>query len=389
MSADTAVSDYLIEVPDAVLADLDARLALTRYPDHFDDAGWEMGIDVSCIKALVEYWRTEFDWRAFEEKLNRFPHYRTTIDGQRIHFMHVRSKRPGALPLLLLHGWPGSIIEFLSIIDLLVDPPHEDAAAHQPFHLVIPSLPGYGFSGPTRTPGWNIQRTAKAFAELMSRLGYELYGAQGGDWGAMIATRLACIDEEHVVGLHTNLPTAPAPEVPGELTETETQHLKQAENHRIFETGYAAIQGTKPQTIGLSLNDSPAGLLGWILEKFRTWSDCEGDVESVFSREDLIANVMIYWVTQTATSSARMYYENFLPGMAVPDSDAKVSVPTGVARFPKELLLLPRAWLERRYNIVHWTEMDRGGHFAAMEQPGLFAEDLMKFFATLRRAIQR
>ena len=386
MIGDAGIADYRIEVPENVLADLNARLAATRFPDHFDGVGWEMGVDLPYIKELVEYWRTEFDWRAVEERLNRHPHCTTTIDGQNIHFMHVRSERPDALPLLLLHGWPGSVIEFLGVIDRLVGPSGYGTDARQPFHLVIPSLPGYGFSGPTHTPGWNIKRTAMAFAELMNRLGYGRYGVQGGDWGAMIATKIACIDEAHVVGLHTNLPIAPAPDEPGELTEAETKHLAQAEHHGTYGTGYAAIQGTQPQTIGLPLNDSPAGLLGWILEKFRSWSDCGGDVESVFAREDLIANVMIYWVTQTATSSARMYYENFLPGMAVPDSTTKVSVPTGVARFPKELMLLPRAWLERRYNIVHWTEMDRGGHFAALEQPGLFAEDVMRFFAALRGA---
>ena len=377
-----AVSEYRVEVPDSVLADLDQRLILTRYPDYFEGTGWEMGIDVPYIKELVEYWRTKFDWRAFEEKLNGFPHFMTTIDDQNIHFIHVRSMHDHALPLLLVHGWPGSVIEFLDVIDLLVDPADPDA--HQPFHLVIPSLPGYGFSGPTQTPGWNVKRTAEAFAELMRRLGYERYGAQGGDWGAFITTKLASIDAEHVVGLHTNLPVAPAPEEPGDLTETEHRNLEEAANHGIYGAGYAAIQGTRPQTIGLLLNDSPAGLLGWIVEKFRSWSDCGGDVESVFSRDDLIANVMTYWVTQTPTSSARMYYENYLPGMAVPDGASKVSVPTGVARFPKELMLMPRAWLERRYNIVHWTEMDRGGHFAAMEQPKLFADDVRKFFATLR-----
>ena len=388
MGEDTGISDYRIEVPDSVLADLVARLELTRFPNYFDDVGWQMGIDVPYIEELVEYWRTEFDWRAFEEKLNRFPHHLTTIDNQRIHFIHVRSERPDALPLLMLHGWPGSIIEFLDIIDLLASPSRDDSDAHQPFHLVIPSLPGYGFSGPTREPGWNIQRTAKAFAELMSRLGYERYGVQGGDWGAMIATRLACIDDGHVVGLHTNLPLAPAPKDPGDLTEKEAKHLQEAERFGVKETGSSAVQGTKPQTIGLLLNDSPAGLLGWIVEKFRTWSDCDGDIESVFLRDDLIANVMIYWVTQTATSSARMYYENFVPGMAVPDSATRVSVPTGVARFPRELMLLPRAWLERRYNIVHWTEMDRGGHFASMEQPSLFCKDVMKFFATVRQSLE-
>ena len=377
MAAD--VSDFRVHVPESVLTDLDVRLGLTRFPDHFEDADWEMGVDVPYIRELVDYWRTEFDWRAYEEKLNGIAQFTTTIDNQNFHFIHVRSDRKHALPLLLVHGWPGSVLEFLNVIDRLVKPPEGEQA----FHVVIPSLPGYGFSGPTREPGWNIKRTAEAFAELMSRLGYERYGAQGGDWGAIVTTKLASIDEQHVIGLHTNLPAAPVPEDPGELSEQEIADLTVTEKHVVYGAGYAAIQGTKPQTIGMSLNDSPAGLLAWIVEKFRSWSDCEGDVESVFTRDDLIANVMIYWVTQTAASSARMYYENYLPGMALPDGASKVSVPTGVARFPKEIMLMPRAWLEQRYNIVHWTEMERGGHFAAMEQPELFAQDVADFFSAL------
>ena len=380
---DDRIVEYQIEVPETVLEDLDQRLALTRFPDQIDGVDWGMGVEMSYLKDLVTYWREQFEWRSFEQKLNELPQFTTTIDGQNIHFIHVRSKHVDALPLLLVHGWPGSIVEFLDVVDLLVSPPEENGSLA--FHLVIPSLPGYGFSGPTRDVGWNVTRTAEAFAELMSRLGYKRYGTQGGDWGAFVTTKLAVIDEHHVVGLHTNLPVAPEPEESVELSEAELVHLQRAEDHSIYGVGYAAIQGTKPQTIGLALNDSPAGLLGWIVEKFRDWSDCGGEVESVFSRDALIANVMIYWVTQTAASSARMYYENFLPGMAVPDGVSKVAVPTGVARFPKEILLLPRTWLEKRYNIVHWNEMDRGGHFAAMEQPDLFAADVREFFSALEK----
>ncbi len=380
----SSVDSYRIHVPDEVLADLSARLQLTRFPDYFSEGDWDMGIDVPYIRELVAYWRSHFDWRAYEDRLNRLPHYTTTIDNQNIHFIHVRSPRPNALPLLMVHGWPGSVIEFRKVVDRLADPPRDGSEERQAFHLVIPSLPGYGFSGPTRERGWNIERTVRAFAELMRRLGYSRYGAQGGDWGAMITTRLAEFDEPHVVGLHTNMPIAPAPEKPGDLTGEEAQRLQRFEEHMARETGYARIQGTKPQTVGLALNDSPAGLLGWIVEKFHTWSDCGGDLESVFSRDDLIANVMTYWVTQTAASAARFYFENHLPEMDVPDGVARVSVPTGVARFPRELVLMPRSWLERRYNIVHWTEMHRGGHFAAMEQPELFADDVTKFFTALR-----
>src|SRR5579871_2916279 len=360
------VEPFEVHVDEAVLADLHDRLAAARIPDQIDGTGWEYGMPAPYLRELVEYWRDEYDWRAQEARLNTFPHFRTTIDGQSIHFMHVRSERPNALPILLLHGWPGSIVEFLDVIPRLSDT----------FDLVIPSLPGYGFSEPTRTTGWNATRIARAFIALMDRLGYARYGAQGGDWGAQITTRIGVLDPEHCVAIHLNMPLAVQPKVPVPLTETEQADLAALDHFRAEESGYAMEQRTKPQTLGAALNDSPTGLLAWIVEKFRAWSDCDGDPEKAFARDHMITNVMLYWVTQTSASAARLYWED----MHTRDRPDPVTIPTGVARFPKEPLRYPRAWVEQRYNITHWVDMPRGGHFAAMEQPELFADDVRTFF---------
>ena len=367
------IEPFEIHVDDRVLDDLRDRLALTRFPDEIPGTGWDYGIPLGYLRELVEYWRDGYDWRAQEAQLNQLDHFRTTIDGQAIHFVHVRSARPDAFPLLLLHGWPGSIVEFLDVIPRLRDD----------FDLVIPSLPGYGFSEPTRERGWDPTRIARAFAALMARLGYARYGAQGGDWGAQIATRIGALDEAHCAGIHLNMPIATRPEEPVELTDAEKSDLAAMQAFSREESGYALEQGTKPQTLGVALNDSPAGLLAWIVEKFRAWSDCDGDPENAFTRDQLITNVMTYWVTRTITSSVRLYRESRLAGgrEAAP---SYVAVPTGVARFPKEPLRYPRAWVERAYNVTHWVDMPRGGHFAAMEQPDLFAADVGTFFARVR-----
>jgi pimeloyl-ACP methyl ester carboxylesterase len=363
-----AVEQFKIRVEDAVLDDLRDRLARTRLADDFDDPAWEYGMPVDYVRDLITYWRDEYDWRAQEARLNEFEHFRTRIDGQSTHFMHVRAANSDALPLLLMHGWPGSIVEFLDVIPRLTDE----------FHLVVPSLPGYGFSEPTRTRGWDPARIARAFMELMARLGYSRYGAQGGDWGAQVGTRIGALDPEHCVALHLNMPLANPCDVP--LTEQEQADLAALAAFRKEESGYSLEQGTKPHTLGVGLGDSPAGLLAWIVEKFRAWSDCDGNPENAFSRDDLLTNVMLYWVTNTITSSIRLYRERQLSH----DSGDFVGIPTGVARFPKEPLRYPRAWVERSYNITHWVDMPRGGHFAAMEQPELFADAVRTFFRTVR-----
>jgi pimeloyl-ACP methyl ester carboxylesterase len=373
-----AIERFEIRVDDATLDDLRRRLASTRFPDQIDGTDWEYGIPAPYVRELVEYWHDEYDWRAQEARLNELEHFRTAIDGESIHFVHARSPRADAFPLLVVHGWPGSVVEFLDVIPRLTDP----AGGADAFHVVAPSLPGYGFSGPTRTRGWDCGRIARAFVELMRRLGYARYGAQGGDWGAQVVTRMGSLDPDHCAGIHLNMPLAIRPKDPGALTDDEEADLAAMAHFQREEAGYALEQGTRPQTLGVGLNDSPAGLLAWIVEKFRAWSDCGGHPENAFARDQLITNVMIYWVTQTITSSARLYWETKHTSDEVP---AFVGVPTGVARYPKEeVLRFPRAWVERQYDVRHWAVMPRGGHFAAMEQPGLFVDDVRAFFRTVR-----
>jgi pimeloyl-ACP methyl ester carboxylesterase len=377
------IEPYQIRVDDAVLEDLRTRLARTRFPDQIEDTGWEYGFPVDYLRDLVAYWRDQYDWRVQEARLNELPHFRTRIDGQSIHFIRARSAHAGALPLLIMHGWPGSVVEFLDVIPLLTAPEAHGGSADDAFHVIAPSLPGYGFSEPTHTRGWDGWRIARAFTELMRRLGYTRYGAQGGDWGAQVATRIGALDSEHCAAIHLNMPIADRPEDRVQLSEEEQADLAAMQGFRREESGYAQVQGTKPQTLGVGLNDSPAGLLAWIMEKFRTWSDCDGHPENIFARDQLITNVMTYWVTQTIPSSTRLYWENQHVG-SEHGAPEFVGVPTGIARYPKEPIRLPRAWVERRYNVTHWAEMPRGGHFAAMEQPALFVDDVRTFFRTVR-----
>jgi pimeloyl-ACP methyl ester carboxylesterase len=378
------IARFEIHVEESVLEDLKSRLARTRFPDQIEGTGWEQGIPTDYLRELVEHWRGGYDWRAHEARLNELPHFRTRIDGQSIHFVHARSARADAFPLLLMHGWPGSIVEFLDVIPRLTEPEVHGGAAADAFHVIAPSLPGYGFSEPPRTRGWDVRRVARAFIELMRRLGYGRYGAQGGDWGAQVATRIGAFDPEHCAALHLNMPIAVRPENPGPLSEEEKAGLAAMARFQREESGYALEQATKPQTLGVALNDSPAGLLAWIVEKFRTWSDCGGRPENAFDRDRLLTNAMLYWVTQTITSSARLYWECKHAGLWEEAPDF-VAVPTGVARYPKEeVLRFPRSWVERTYNVTHWAVMPRGGHFAAMEQPALFVDDLRTFFRTVR-----
>jgi epoxide hydrolase len=380
---DASIGPFRIEIDQPVLDDLARRLQHARFPDQMEGTGWEYGIPVDYLRELVDYWRTGYDWRAEEAGLNRFDHYTTNIDGQRVHFLHARSAADDAFPLLLAHGWPGSIVEFLDVIPRLTDPAAYGEAAGGAFDVVVPSLPGYGFSEPPREPGWDVIRIARAFAELMRRLGYSRYGAQGGDWGAQVTTRLGSLDPEHCVAIHLNMALGSPPEPPEPLTEEEQADLASMRRFADEESGYANEQSTKPQTVGAALNDSPTGLLAWIVEKFRAWSDCEGHPENCFTRDQLLTNVMLYWVTQTSASSARLYWEHKHQGRSA-QRTPYVPVPTGVARYPKEVLRWPRSWIEHQYHVVRWSVMDRGGHFAAMEQPGVFADDVRQHFRVVR-----
>jgi len=372
---------FRVSVPDEALDDLRVRLAHARWPNEIAGAGWAYGTDLAYLRDLVGYWRDGFDWRAREAVLNSFDQFTTSVDGQRIHFVHQRSALPDAMPLLLVHGWPGSVVEFLDAIPLLTGPPDSADA----FHVVAPSLPGYAFSGPTWEPGWHPRRMAAAFAGLMASLGYDRFGVQGGDWGSIVVANVADLAPDHVAGLHVNFLSAPRPagQRTASLPAEEQARIEEMRAWQQNEAGYSAIQGTKPQTVGYALEDSPVGLAGWIVEKFRAWSDCGGHVERSFTRDQLLTNVSVYWFTATATSSARLYFEMRRAGAAaVPQ--APVTVPTGVANYPGEVTKVPRAWAERRYNITHWVDMPRGGHFAAMEVPELFVDDVRTFFRTVR-----
>ncbi len=376
---------FTIAIPDAVLADLENRLNRVRWPGELPHSGWDYGANLSYIQQLVEYWRTEYDWRAQERAMNHWDHFKTTIDGQGIHFIHARGKGPAPLPLIISHGWPGSFYEFMDVIGPLTDPAAHGGDPADAFDVVVPSLPGYGFSDPPQERKVNISRMAEWFAVLMREvLGYERYAAQGGDWGAMISSRLGYAYPEQLIGVHLNMVgAAPHPANRQNLSAAEEEFLKSARAWQREERGYQEIQGTKPQTLSFALNDSPVGVCAWIVEKFRTWSDCDGNPENSYTKDQLLTNVMIYWVTQTFHSASRIYYEERHHPWRL-GKDEKVSAPTGVAAFPKEIARPLREWAERAYNVQHWTDMPAGGHFAAMEQPALLVEDIRTFFRGLR-----
>ncbi|MEE2898772.1 MAG: epoxide hydrolase [Gemmatimonadota bacterium] len=384
VSDPAAVRSFTIEVSDEVLTDLSERLARTRLPEASPGVGWEQGTNRAYLEGLLAYWQDGFDWRAQERRLNEFDHFKTDVDGIDVHFIHERSANEDAVPLLLVHGWPGSFVEFADLIGPLTDPAAYGGDAADAFHVVIPSLPGYGFSGKPAETGYNPERMADVLAELMEKLGYDRFGAQGGDWGAIINRALAGNHGEHLIGLHTNFlisgppRSASSAEVPADEMALRQERAASFADGR----GYQSIQGSKPQSLGYGLNDSPAGLAAWIVEKFHGWSDNDGDVESAFTKDEILTNVMVYWVTGTITSSTRLYYESGNTPATRPVG--YIDVPTGVANFPKEILFTPRLWAETGFNIVRWTMMPRGGHFAALEEPELLVDDVRAFFRDLR-----
>ncbi|SDL22035.1 epoxide hydrolase family protein [Nonomuraea jiangxiensis] len=377
----TKINPFRIDIPQADLDDLRDRLARTRWPDELPGTGWSYGVPSSYAKELAEYWQTAYDWRKHETALNEYPQFTTEIDGQNIHFLHVRSPEPDAIPLILTHGWPGSIAEFMKIIGPLTDPGAHGGDPADAFHVVAPSLPGFGFSGPTRETGWSPRRVARAWAELMSRLGYDRYGAQGGDTGAVVSPELGRVAPDKVIGVHVNgalgFPTFQPDELEG-LTEAEQARLALYTDQD--SSGYAMIQSTRPQTLAFGLHDSPAGQLAWIVEKFKEWTDPAHDLpEEAVDRDQMLTDVTIYWLTGTAGSSARLYKEGAADwGQPVEKSE----VPTGVAVFPGDAAI--RRIAEREHNVLHWSEFDRGGHFAAMEAPDLLVTDIRTFFRLVR-----
>lgn len=371
---------FRIEVPDAVLTDLKERLARTRWPEGMPGDGWDYGANVDYVRELCAYWQDGYDWRLHEGHLNRYPQFRCVVDGVDFHFWHVRGKGPNPFPLLLVHGWPGSIFEFYALIGRLTDPGAHGGDPADAFDVVIPALPGYGWSGKPKERGWGITRTARAFDHLMANeLGYTRYGTQGGDWGGIITARMAGVHGDHVAGAHLNFVVG---QPPAEVPESD-QWAVQARNEFVAnETAYSQLHGTKPMSLAIAQADSPAGIAAWIVEKFRTWSDCDGDIESVYTKDQLLTNIMFYWAPNSIDSAARLYYEARRdPGaFAFPRSET----PVGVAVFPKEIYRSPRSWVEGRFNITRWTEFERGGHFAALERPKELIEDMRAFFRTVR-----
>lgn len=375
-----SIRPFRIAIDDAVLVDLRQRLRATRWPEPETVDDWSQGTPLAWLREVCAYWAESYDWRAREALLNRFSQFVTTIDELDVHFIHQRSPHPGARPLLITHGWPGSIVEFHKVIEPLVDPTAHGGSAADAFHVICPSLPGFGFSGKPQRTGWGVERIAAAWAELMARLGYERYFAQGGDWGSAVTRELGVTHTAHCEAIHVTLAMGTRPTTQGEPGPDEQLAMAGAKHYRRWDSGYSKQQSTRPQTLGYGLADSPAGQAGWILEKFWAWTDCNGHPENVLTRDELLDNVMLYWATNSAASSARLYWESF--GKARP---GRVGVPVGVAVYPKEIVAPVRAWMRDEYpDIRHFVHMPRGGHFAAFEQPQLFVDDVRAYFRLLR-----
>ena len=374
------VRPFRFEVGDDALDDLRDRLDRTRWPEAETVDDWSQGVPLDYLRELCRYWAHGYDWRARQARIDAFPQFRTEIDGLGIHFLHVRSPHPGALPLVITHGWPGSIVEFLDVIGPFTDPPAHGGDASDAFHVVCPSLPGYGFSDRPTETGWGVHRTAQAWATLMARLGYERYGAQGGDWGAMVTSSIGWHDVEHLAGVHLNMPLVIPDTSMGSPTPAEEAALESIAHYGHWEAGYSKQQSTRPQTLGYGLADSPAAQCAWIVEKFFAWTDCGGHPEGALTRDQMLDDVMLYWLTDTGASSARLYWESF------DDVDfTPLEVPVGCSIFPKEIFRTSRRWAEGRFRDLRWfNELDRGGHFAAFEQPELFVEELRSFFRLVR-----
>ena len=373
------VEPFVIRVDEAALDDLRDRLRRTRWPERETVGDWSQGVPLDYLRELCAYWASRYDWRATEQRLNQIPQFTTVIDGLDIHFLHIRSPHPGAMPLVMTHGWPGSFVEFERVLGPLTDPPAHGAASAPAFDVVVPSLPGYGFSGKPAAPGWDIHRIARAWAELMSRLGYPRFMAMGGDWGTSVSTSLALQHPDRLLGIHLVPPLAPPDRSAGDITGEERAALADLEERRRTDSGYAAVHGTRPQTIGYSLTDSPAGLCAWIAEKVWAWTDHPGDLDEVLTADQVLDNITLYWLTGTGASSARLYWESIaqvVTWFTTAASDT-VTVPAGCSVFPKEVPRPSRRWAERRFaNIVYWNQPARGGHFAAWEQPGLLTDEV-------------
>ena len=380
MSAEK-IEPFKIAVGDAELEDLKRRLQATRWPDKETPSDWTQGIPLSYMQEICTYWAEEYDWRRCESMLNGFDQFRTPIDGVGIHFLHIKSPHPKALPMVMTHGWPGSVIEFHKVIGPLTDPVAHGGDAADAFDIVCPTLPGYGFSNKPTSPGWGVEKIGQAWSELMARLGYDKYVAQGGDWGAIVTNCIGAQDPDHCLGIHMNMPIAPPdPETMNDLTEREQSALAGMQHYQDWDSGYSKQQSTRPQTVGYGLVDSPIGQAAWIIEKFWSWMDCDGHPENILTRDELLDNVMMYWLPGAGASSARLYWESFNNR-----PDLQVKVPVGCSIFPKEIFRTSRRWADKVFpNIIHFNELDKGGHFAAFEQPETFVNEVRTCFRNLR-----
>jgi pimeloyl-ACP methyl ester carboxylesterase len=380
------IEPFVVEIPEQFLRDLRERIAVTRWPAAIGQDGWEAGAALSYMRPLLDHWQSGFDWRACERRLNAFAQFRTAIDGHHIHFIHERGKGPRPFPIVITHGWPGMVLELLPLIPLLADPASHGGDAEDAFDVVAPSIPGYGFST-LAGAGVNAFRIGELWAELMTRLGYSRFGAQGGDWGASVSTCLGLRSPDRVAGIHLNyIPGSYRPHLDANsrpLSAAETAFQLSQNEWAQSEGGYAAIQRTRPQTLGYALNDSPVGLAAWIAEKLRAWTDCDGNLDRCFSKDDVLAIVTLYWVTQSMPSAVRLYFEMRKRPMHF-QAGERVNVPCGIARFAKEAPFPPRDWIERGYHVVRWSEFPSGGHYPAWEQPEVMARDIREFFRPLR-----
>ncbi|GAB5450046.1 MAG: epoxide hydrolase [Halioglobus sp.] len=383
MSSD--ITPYKVAISDAELNDLQQRLAITRWPDRETTGDWNQGIPLDYARELARYWETDYDWRRFETKLNSWPQFVTCIDDIDIHFIHVRSPEENALPLIISHGWPGSVVEFHKVIDALADPVAHGGNAEDAFHVVAPCLPGYGFSGKPTSPGTSVEKIGRMWGQLMARLGYARYVAQGGDWGSMVTQSIGMTETEHCAGIHINMPiVAPDPDTMNDLTEKEQAALADMGAYGDKGSGYSKQQSTYPQTLGYGLADSPVGQMAWIVEKFYNWTDCERDgtrhPENVLNKDELLDNVMFYWLNNAGASSARLYWESFNDANLDP-----INIPVGCSIFPHEIFRSSRRWAEKRFSdLIYWNELEHGGHFAALEQPELFLQEVRNGFRPLR-----
>ncbi len=374
----TDIKPLEITIDESAIADLKDRLARTRWPDAETPDDWSQGIPLSYTKEVADYWRNEYDMQRLAHRLRAYPHFTSEFDGIDVHFLHVRSSNENAKPLLLTHGWPGSVVEFLKVIGPLTEPQEHGGNAEDAFHLVCPSLVGYGWSGKPTSPGWGVEKMGQVWGQLMQRLGYDAYLAQGGDWGAIVTSNVARHDPAHCKAIHLNMVVAPpSPDMMDNLTEREQSALAGMQHYQDWDSGYSKQQSTRPQTLGYGLVDSPVGQMAWILEKFWAWTDCDGHPENVLTRDEMLDNVMVYWLNAAGASSARLYWESFGAAADAPP----IETPMGGSIFPKEIFRTSKRWAQARYaNIIYWNELDKGGHFAAFEQPQQFVTEVRNCF---------